>query len=232
MSEHNKEEENKKNQINHNENLSNNNEKSIEKENANDILENETEKEEMNFDSIDFNINPFNSNDEKKEEKSDESDEFVLEEKELKNIQYNKFHTSNDLIKIDPFQEEEPNEIELDKNKIQDNDKNNNLKDDNNIFSSNNSINYNVQNNEIKDFSSINDNSNSRKSYNNSKNINLDIGANSFIPKNPNRSNNNINNFFMTKGRPSWICSFCHNFNFESKQNIIYFNYFYRWRNM
>ena len=191
MSEHNKEEEIKKNQSNHSENLSNNNEKSIEKENPNEILENETEKEEMNFESIDFNINPFNSNDSKKDEKSDESDEFVLEEKELNNIQFNKFHTSNDLLKIDFFPKEEPNEIELDKIKIQDKDKNNNLKDDNinNIFSGKNSINYNVQNNEIKDFSSINDNTNSRKSYNNSKNINLDIGANSFIPKNPNRSN-------------------------------------------
>lgn len=216
MSEQNKEKEINHNQNNLIENLSNNNEKSIEKENINEIIENETEKEEMNFDSIDFNINPFNSNDEKKEEKSEESDEFVLEEKELKNIQFNKFHTSNDLLKIDFFPKEEPNEIEVDK------DKNNNLPKDNNnnnIFNNNNINNYYLQKNEINDFSSINDNSNSRKSYNNSNNLNLDLGANSFIPKNPNRSSNNshINNFFMTKGRPSWICSFCHNFNFESK---------------
>lgn len=216
MSEQNKEKEINLNQNNLIENLSNNSEKSIEKENINEIIENETEKEEMNFDSIDFNINPFNSNDEKKEEKGEESDEFVLEEKELKNIQFNKFHTSNDLLKIDFFPKEETNEFEVNK------DKNNNLSKDNNnnnIFNDNNINNYNLQKNEINDFSSINHNSNSRKSYNNSYNLNLDIGASSFIPKNPNRSSNNsnINNFFMTKGRPSWICSFCHNFNFESK---------------
>lgn len=227
MSEQNKEEEINKNQSNHSENLPNNDEKSIKKENANELLENDAEKEEMNFDSIDFNINPFNSNDSKKEEKSEESDEFVLEEKEdnrfgLKNIQLNKFHTSNDLLKIDFFQNEEPNEIDSDKNKSQD--KYNNLKkdiDNNNIFNDHNNINYNLQKNEIKDFSPLNDNNNSRKSYNNSNNLNLDVGASSFFPKNPNRSNNNINNFFMTKGRPSWICSFCHNFNFESKQIFL-----------
>ena len=60
----------------------------------------------MNFDSIDFNINPFNNEKSENKEKENESEDLILEEKdddkfELNNIQLNqKYHTSNDLLKI------------------------------------------------------------------------------------------------------------------------------------
>ena len=215
MSEQKKEEDNP-NQNNQMKDISSNNlnEKSSPIEKDDDIIE----KEEMNFDSIDFNINPFNSKNSKNDDKNDESEDLVLEEKEddifnLKNLNLNpKFHTSNDLLKIDFFPEEAPKETDLDKNE----EKINNLFSDKN----NNYINNNLNNNIINEISSMNTNNNSRKSYNNSNNLKLDLEANSFIPKNCNM-NDNLNNLFMAKGRTSWVCSFCHNFNYESKN--IYF---------
>ena len=199
-------------------------------------LENELEKGEMNFDSINFNINPFNNNDNDKDngngnyninnkEKSigNDSDDLILEEKEdednkleLNNMQLNpKYHTSNDVLQNNLYSNEN--------------------KEDKNIF--NNIINFNSNSN-TKDENNfyINDkNNNSRNSYNmtNMPNINYDLDANSFIPKNNNINNNNsnvnmnnINNsnndFYSNKVRQSWICSFCHNFNSQSK-NIYYF---------
>ena len=210
-------EEDNQNQNNQMKDTSNNindlNEKSSANEKEDDIIEKDIEKEEMNFDSIDFNINPFNSKNSKSDDKNDQSGDLVLEEKEddifnLKNLNLNpKFHTSNDLLKIDFFPEEDPKETDLDKNKDKIND----------LFSDKNN---NYINNNINDISSMNTNNNSRKSYNNSNNLKLDLEANSFIPKNRNM-NDNLNNFFMAKGRTSWICSFCHNFNYESK--YIYF---------
>ena len=211
MSEQKKEEDNP-NQNNQMKDTSNNinnlNEKSSTFDKDDDIIE----KEDMNFDSIDFNINPFNSKNSKSDDKNDESKDLVLEEKEddifnLNKLNFNpKFHTSNDLPKID-FLEESPKEIDFDKNKDKIND----------LFSDKNN---NYINNNINDISSMNTNNNSRKSYNNSNNLKLDLEANSFIPKSRNM-NDNLNNFFMEKGRISWICSFCHNFNYESK--YIYF---------
>ena len=222
MSEQKKEEDNP-NQNNQMKDTSSNintlNEMSSPFEKDNDIIEKDIEKEEMNFDSIDFNINPFNSKNSKSDDKNDESVDLVLEEKEddifnLKNLNLNpKFHTSNDLLKIDFFPEEAPKETDLDKNE----EKINNLFSDKN----NNYINNNLNNNIINEISSMNTNNNSRKSYNNSNNLKLDLEANSFIPKNRNM-NDNLNNFFMAKGRTSWVCSFCHNFNYESKKYILF----------
>jgi hypothetical protein len=222
MSEQKKEEDNP-NQINQMKDTSSNintlNEMSSPFEKDDDIIEKDIEKEEMNFDSIDFNINPFNSKNSKSDDKNDESVDLVLEEKEddifnLKNLNLNpKFHTSNDLLKIDFFPEEDPKETDLDKNE----EKINNLFSDKN----NNYINNNLNNNIINEISSMNTNNNSRKSYNNSNNLKLDLEANSFIPKNRNM-NDNLNNFFMEKGRTSWVCSFCHNFNYESKKYILF----------
>ena len=215
-----KKEEDKQNQIQNNQmkdtsnNINDLNEKSSANEKDDDIIE----KEEMNFDSIDFNINPFNSKNSKSDDKNDQSGDLVLEEKEddifnLNKLNFNpKFHTSNDLPKID-FLEESPKEIDFDKNK----DKINDLFTDKN----NNNINNNLNNNSINDISSMNTNNNSRKSYNNSNNLKLDLEANSFIPKNRNM-NDNLNNFFMVRGRTSWVCSFCHNFNYESKKYILF----------
>jgi hypothetical protein len=222
MSEQKKEEDNP-NQNNQMKDTSSNintlNEMSSPFEKDDDIIEKDIEKEEMNFDSIDFNINPFNSKNSKSDDKNDESKDLVLEEKEddifnLKNLNLNpKFHTSNDLLKIDFFPEEAPKETDLDKNE----EKINNLFSDKN---NNNYINNNLNNNIINEISSMNTNNNSRKSYNNSNNLKLDLEANSFIPKNRNM-NDNLNNLLMAKGRTSWVCSFCHNFNYESKN--IYF---------
>ena len=219
MSEPKKEEDNQ-NQNNQMKDTSNNindlNEKSSANEKEDEIIEKDIEKEEMNFDSIDFNINPFNSKNSKSDDKNDQSGDLVLEEKEddifnLNKLNFNpKFHTSNDLPKID-FLEESPKEIDFDKNKDKIND----------LFIDKNNNNINLNNNSINDISSMNTNNNSRKSYNNSNNLKLDLEANSFIPKNRNM-NDNLNNFFMAKGRTSWVCSFCHNFNYESKKYILF----------
>ena len=213
-------EEDNQNQNNQMKDTSNNindlNEKSSANEKEDDIIEKDIEKEEMNFDSIDFNINPFNSKNSKSDDKNDQSGDLVLEEKEddifnLNKLNFNpKFHTSNDLPKID-FLEESPKEIDFDKNKDKIND----------LFIDKNNNNINLNNNSINDISSMNTNNNSRKSYNNSNNLKLDLEANSFIPKNRNM-NDNLNNFFMAKGRTSWVCSFCHNFNYESKKYILF----------
>ena len=213
-------EEDNQNQNNQMKDTSNNindlNEKSSANEKEDEIIEKDIEKEEMNFDSIDFNINPFNSKNSKSDDKNDQSGDLVLEEKEddifnLNKLNFNpKFHTSNDLPKID-FLEESPKEIDFDKNKDKIND----------LFIDKNNNNINLNNNSINDISSMNTNNNSRKSYNNSNNLKLDLEANSFIPKNRN-INDNLNNFFMAKGRTSWVCSFCHNFNYESKKYILF----------
>ena len=230
MSEHIKNEEKMQIQNSQIEKNFNKDENSLKNRKVNENVENQIEKEDVNFDNIDFNINPFNSDNSKNDEKSNESNEFVLEEKEdeifeLNNISLNpKFHTSNELIKVDFFQ---------DNNNIKEKEYNkNNL---NNIIN-NNFTNYITNINpkkkdENKD--QFNDrNNNSRKSYNNSNILNLNLEANSFIPK-KNNNNNNYNNFFSTKGRTIWVCSFCHNINFESKKYIYFYNIiFYSWRNL
>ncbi len=77
------------------------------------IFENKIEKDDINFDSIDFNINPFKEQKLEDKEQKSESDELVLEEKEdekfeFNNIQLNsKFHTSNELLKVNFFQEDD-----------------------------------------------------------------------------------------------------------------------------
>ena len=196
-------------------------------------LENELEKGEMNFDSINFNINPFNNNDNdndkdninnKEKSLENDSDDLILEEKEdednkleLNNMQLNpKYNTSKDVIQANFYSNEN--------------------KEDKNIF--NNIINFNSNSNSNDDNNLyISDkNNNSRNSYNNTNihNYNYDLDANSFIPKNNNINNNNANanmnnnnnnsnnDFYSNKVRQSWICSFCHNFNSQSK-NIFYF---------
>ena len=228
MSEQNDEENKNAKQKDDIDNSFENKEKSKQNEENNLIFENELEKDDINFDSIDFNINPFNDDNPEKKKKDNDSDELVLEEKEddkfdLNNIPLNtKYHTSNDLLKINIFSKDSQEEKELDKNKnilnnISNNNNNNNL----NIIGNNiNFLNYNSNN-----FISNDIYNNSRKSYNNTNNINYDLEANSFIPK-----NNNNNNFFSNKNRQYWICSFCHNLNYESKYYLFFI--FYSWRDM
>ena len=77
----------------------------------------------------------------------------------------------------------------------------------------------------------LNDNFNKyRTNYNNSNNLNYDLDAISFIPRNNNsinnnnngnNINNNTNNFFPNKVRQSWICSFCHNSNYQGKKILF-----------
>ena len=202
MSEHDKKEE--KNQIRNlqNERVLNDTENSLRNINLNKDMEYQMEKEDINFEDIDFNINPFNNDNSKDDEKSSESNELVLEEKEeekskLNNIPLNqKFHTSNELVKIDFFQDNISKEIKFDKNNL------------NNIDNNNISNNKNGNNNQLIDIN------------NNSDNLKLDLKANSFIPKNSN--NNYNNNNFSAKERTSWVCSFCHNFNYNSKKYIYF----------
>ena len=204
MSEHDKKEE--KNQIRNlqNERVLNDTENSLRNINLNKDMEYQMEKEDINFEDIDFNINPFNNDNSKDDEKSSESNELVLEEKEeekskLNNIPLNpKFHTSNELVKIDFFQDNISKEIKFDKNNL------NNIDNNNNNISSN----KNGNNNQLIDIN------------NNSDNLKLDLKANSFIPKNSN--NNYNNNNFSAKERTSWVCSFCHNFNYNSKKYIYF----------
>ena len=208
-------------------------EKSQDNNILNDHFENILEKDDINFDSIDFNINPFNSDNPEKKDKDNESEDLVLEEKEddkfeVNNIQLNqKYHTSNDLLKINYFPEEKPKEKDNNKeirnnniNNINNNINYNNNNSDNNIANINNNfINYNSNNNNFL----FNENyNNSKKNFNNSNEINYDLEANSFIPRNSNNNNNNNNNFFSNKIRQSWICSFCHNLNYQSKKYILF----------
>ena len=224
-------------------------EKSEDNNIINDNFENILGKEDINFDSIDFNINPFNSDIPEKKVKDNESEDLVLEEKEDDNFEVNKiqmnqkYHTSNDLLKVNYFSEDKSKEKEKDKNKeiFNINNKINSRVNNNNI---NNNINYN--NNNLDNISHINNNfinfnlnnnfpfnenyNNSKKIFNNSNNINFDLEANSFIPRNSNNNNNDNNNdFFSNKIRQSWICSFCHNLNYQSKKYILfkYLLYFY-----
>ena len=224
-----------KNEDSNNENQNIDKEKSEDNNLLNEHFENILEKDDINFDSIDFNINPFNNDNPEKKEKDNESEDLVLEEKEddkfeVNNIQLNqKYHTSNDLLKINYSPEDKL--IEKDKNKK--------LCNHNNINIINNNINYNNNNNFDNNIANINNNvinyntnnnnflfnknyNNSNKNFNNSNDINYDLEANSFIPRNNDNNNNNNNNFFSNKIRQSWICSFCHNLNYQSKKYILF----------
>ena len=223
MSEQNDEENKNAKQKDDIDNSFENKEKSKQNEENNLIFENKLEKDDINFDSIDFNINPFNDDNPEKKKKDNDSDELVLEEKEddkfdLNNIPLNtKYHTSNDLLKINIFSKDNQEEKEVDKKVINNISNNNNNNNYLNIIGNNNNnfLNYNSNN-----FISNDIYNNSRKSYNNSNNINYDLEANAFIPKNNNNNNDN-NNFFPNKNRQSCICSFCHNLNYESKYYLF-----------
>ena len=100
----------------------------------------------------------------------------------------------------------------------------------NNNNANNNFINYiepNINNNNLYNNNSYNNMGYINTSANNLYNINYDFKAAPFMPKNNNNivnnSNinniniNNNNNFLLAKGRQSWICPFCQNFNSKSK---------------
>ena len=180
------------------------------------IFENKIEKDDINFDSIDFNINPFKEQKLEDKEQKSESDELVLEEKEdekfeFNNIQLNsKFHTSNELLKVNFFQEDD----EKGKGKK--------VNNENNLFNLTNNNKININNNNI--FDSIDKyNSDSRNSYNNNSNIKFDLDANSFFPR---------NNNYYNKGKQNWICSYCNNFNNQSKTFLFILIFLYSWGNM
>ena len=215
-----------------------------------DNIDDEFNKEEPNFDSIDFNINPFNSNIESGniKEKDNESDDcFFLHEEEDKfkanidkdnnndlnndNNNDNNFKINNKLQPLNNLQ------MNLNSDNMQMNTNNNFISNFNNNKVNNNFINYidknnnNMYNNNIyNNFGYINNSSN------NLYNINYDLQAAPFMPKNNNEivnsaninniNINNNNNFLLAKGRQSWICPFCQNFNSKSKLyylNIIFF---------
>ena len=87
-------------------------------------------------------------------------------------------------------------------------------------------------------FNKNNDNNNNAINNNNLYNMNYDIKAAPFLPKNnnyqvnPNINNlnvnnvNNNNNYLFAKGRQNWICPFCNNYNLRSKYEYL-FNYKY-----
>ena len=122
MSDLKKEDLNKEKQKDEKEKLEDNDEKSLKNEVNDEKSENDKENEDIFFDSIDFNINPFNNEKPENKEKDNESDDLVLEEKEddkfeHNNIQLNqKYHTSSDLIKINHDFENEPKEKDFYKN--------------------------------------------------------------------------------------------------------------------
>ena len=178
------------------------------------------DKEDPNFDSIDFNINPFNNNiDKANKEKDKESEDLSLVKEE-------------EIIKIN----NNNNDVNLKTNNVI-NALNNpqiiiipeytNINNNNTYFSNvnnNNFINYNNANNNIYNNNPFNNTEYNNNVLNNNYNlfnVIYDLKAAPFLPKNininPNINKLNINNdLLQAKGQQSWICSFCQNFNSKS----------------
>ena len=218
--------------------VNNNINNSAQKNKSLENVEDELDKEEPNFDSIDFNINPFNNNTEVTNKKNEnDSEDFFFEqvEEDDDTIKINK-NTNNinaiNNINIIPNISNNPQFNLSPKNtNINQNNNNNN----NNCFpnfhnnnGSGNYLNYNNSNNNMNNNNSYSNIGYGNNVINNSNlfNINFDFKAapffpeNNNIPINPNINNlniNNNNNLFQGKDRQSWICWYCQNFNSKSK---------------
>jgi hypothetical protein len=214
-----------------------------------EYMDDELEKEDSNFDSIDFNMNPFNNNNEiTNGERHKESDDFILSKKEDKNIQINNDLNDNLNFKLNIYPDTMNNQMmnsnpenisintNIDYNNIFNNFNNNNTNDNNNFINYINGQEKNVFKNNFNKPIGFNNN----VINNNVFNIGYDIKAAPFLPKssniqmnpnmnniNINNNNNNSNNLLFSKGFQSWICPYCHNYNSKGKHYIfiiVFFN--------
>ena len=190
-----------------------------------DSIEDELDKEDLNFDSIDFNINPFNDiNDitNKQNEKENESKKnFYLSEEEgiiNTNLIDNTNNFPNNKLKT-PYNPQ-MNLIEGNYNMNQEGNNYfpkfiNDISGINNNTIIFNNTNNNIYNNNNNSYNNINPNSNIMN--NNLYNMGYDFKVSPFLSNYNNKINNNNNQFKLAKDNQSWICSFCQNFNLSSK---------------
>ena len=198
-----------------------------------DSIEDELDKEDLNFDSIDFNINPFNDiNDitNKQNEKENESKKnFYLSEEEgiiNTNLIDNTNNFPNNKLKT-PYNPQ-MNLIEGNYNMNQEGNNYfpkfiNDISGINNNTIIFNNTNNNIYNNNNNSYNNIYPNSNIMN--NNLYNMGYDFKVSPFLSNynnirinpNINKINNNNNQFKLAKDNQSWICSFCQNFNLSSK---------------
>ena len=189
------------------------------------IYDQDKEKEEINFDSIDFNINPFNNEEiNKKEEKN--PDKLLLEKKDdteghsqnpkYNDIQYRQKYQSNIILQKKENIKQDLMEKKLSSNK--DNNVNfNNIQDNRKETSFSNLL--------FKTIYNDNENNNSIiKSYDNYPNINIDSKA--IIPKPVDNINSNYNPFLRNfNNQINYINNNLENNQIKINSNINQMNY-------
>jgi hypothetical protein len=212
-----------------------------------EYMDDELEKEDSNFDSIDFNMNPFNNNNDLTNgERHKESDDFILSKKEDKNIQINNDSNDNLNLKLNIYSDTMNNQmmksnpehigINNDYNNIFNDFNNSNSINNNNLFDYIDDRGENVYNNNFNKSIGFNNNVINKNVFN----IGYDIKAAPFLPKksniqinpnlnniNINGNNNNNNNILFAKGFQSWICPYCHNYNSNGKRYFFKIIFFY-----
>lgn len=170
------------------------------------------ENDDNNFKTFDFNINPFNEKktkefaDEESNKNSEEDEEFILAEDDIKNnFNLENFNYTNYLNIENNNQTQTINNSNNESQNISNNNYNNN---------SNKTI-PRVPSNPIPSSYINNIRSNQLFSFYQNP-ISNSLNGNNFL-----KGFNFPNNSFTMNGRSGWICSNCKNFNYES--NYIYF---------
>ena len=170
------------------------------------------ENDDLTFKMFDFNINPFNEKktkefaDEESNKNSDEDEEFILAEDDIKNnFNLENFNYTNYLNIENNNQTQTINNSNNESQNISNNNYNNN---------SNKTI-PRVPSNPIPSSYINNIRSNQLFSFYQNP-ISNSLNGNNFL-----KGFNFPNNSFTMNGRSGWICSNCKNFNYES--NYIYF---------
>ena len=170
------------------------------------------ENDDNNFKTFDFNINPFNEKktkefaDEESNKNSEEDEEFILAEDDIKNnFNLENFNYTNYLNIENNNQTQTINNSNNESQNISNNNYNNNP----------NKTIPRVPSNPIP--SSYINNISSYQLFSFYQNpISNSLNGNNFL-----KGFNFPNNSFTMNGRSGWICSNCKNFNYES--NYIYF---------
>lgn len=195
------------------------------------IIFKEHKKEDINFDSIDFNINPFNNesknNELKKEEPFLEKEDYISEEsKDIVNQKGQKFQSSDNLFNFKLFSE----------NKIGKNIKINDINDK--VDSSSNSLIKNIYKDTTNIFNNIKINSSYDNYYNNIRNnfnpffpipnINSRANSNPFLESfinNNQLNNNNPINYSNNNNQINYINNNANNqINYINNSNNNQFN--------
>ena len=181
------------------------------------------ENDDNNFKTFDFNINPFNEKktkefaDEESNKNSEEDEEFILAEDDIKNnFNLENFNYTNYLNIENNNQTQTINNSNNESQNISNNNYNNNPNKTiprvpSNPIPVSYSGNFGLNNSIENSFNSFNFYQNPYSHSNGSLNL-----GNIMFP----------NNSFSMNGKSGWICSNCENFNYESK-NIFFLNLFF-----